>query len=446
MNIGLPKAFARLAANSVWLSLERFGTATLSLIVAAMVARYLGPADFGKLAYAFSIAAMFAVLGHLGMEGIIVRELKSDPQKITETLGTVFGLKLVAYSIAALCLLLFAFLTPGHDREDQYIFLFSSIFIAASALNFISSWFLSRLEGRTIALTHLAGTITSLCFKVALIFAGASVIWFGAANMLSIFVAAALMFIAFKRQDGPAISKWSFSSERARKLLSEGGIVFVGSIFAIIYLKIDLVMLRWLSEERVVGEYAVAAQISEAAYIIPSAIVASVFPRLIEIKETRPVDYEWRFQQVFDTLFLASLGVVAGVYLFGGWLLGHLFGSAYSASSTILLVHILAAPFIFMRYAFSRWILIEHVAIYSVLTQGAGAFLNVFLNLILIPQMGGIGAAIATVVSYVTASYLSLAIWSRTRPIFIKMSRSLFRPISAVQRVLHSRSNTNGQA
>jgi len=428
--------YAKFVANAAWLTVGRVATAVLALLITAMVARYLGPIDFGKLAYAFSIAAIFAIVGHLGLDGLVVRELKSAPQTASITLGTVVGLKLVAFGTAAVLLLLFVHIVPGHDDTDRAIFAFAAAFVALSALNTLSNWFHSRVEGRVLALTHLAGIVSSSAFKVALVFFGAGAIWFGAANVVTTAVAVGLMFIVFRRSGGPTVTSWRFSGKAARRLLSEGGIVFIGSIFAIIYLKIDLAMLRWLSEPKVVGEYAVAAQMSEAAYIIPSAIVASVFPRLIELKDSSPDDYEWRFQQVFDTLLLASIAVVAGVYLFGGFVLDILFGEAYSGSSVILLIHILAAPFIFMRYAFSRWILIERVAIFSLLTQGSGAFLNVALNLVLIPNMAGVGAAIATVVSYCTASYLSLVLWERTRPVFYKMSRALFMPWAAAARVL----------
>lgn len=432
----IPNQYAKFAANSLWLIFEQVSTALLAVLVAALVARYLGPVDFGKVAYAYSMAAMFAIIGQLGLDGLVVRELKSAPDKAGITLGTVMAMKLAAFGLAAVLLIAFVFLVPGHDEVDQGLFVFAAVFVVLSSMNTLTAWFHSRVEGRVISLTHLAGTLSGSGLKVALVFLGAGVVWFAAANVLAVTVSVALMLLAFNRSGGPPMTQWRFSSEKARQLMSEGGLVLIGSIFAIIYLKIDLAMLRWMTDQKVVGEYAVASQLSEAAYIIPAAIVASVFPRLVELKDSNPSSYEWRFQQLLDTLLLASLGVLVGVYLFGGLLLDVLFGESYAGSTPILLIHILAAPFIYMRYAFSRWILIERVAVFSILTQGAGVILNVALNLVLIPHMAGQGAAIATVISYAAASYLSLAIWDRTRPVFFKMSRSLFTPWAALGRVL----------
>ena len=93
----------------------------------------------------------------------------------------------------------------------------------------------------------------------------------------------------------------------------------------------------------------------------------------------------------------------------------------------------------FRWVGFSCWILIERVVIFSLLPQDTSALANVALNLALIPQMAGQGAAIATVVSYIAASYLSLAFWDRTRPVFTMMSRSLFMPWRAATRVIGGR-------
>ena len=58
--------------------------------------------------------------------------------------------------------------------------------------------------------------------------------------------------------------------------------------------------------------------------------------------------------------------------------------------------------------------------------QGAGALVNVLLNYLLIPEFGGQGAAYATLISYAFASFFSLLIFSKTRPIFIMMLKSIF--------------------
>lgn len=102
------------------------------------------------------------------------------------------------------------------------------------------------------------------------------------------------------------------------------------------------------------------------------------------------------------------------------------FGDVYIKSSSVLVIHIWAAIFIFMRAAFSKWILIESVLVFSLITQGSGAVLNVLLNYFLIPKYGVVGAAYATLASYAMASFISLIFYKKTRPVFFMMCKSLF--------------------
>jgi O-antigen/teichoic acid export membrane protein len=82
-----------------------------------------------------------------------------------------------------------------------------------------------------------------------------------------------------------------------------------------------------------------------------------------------------------------------------------------------------------MRAVLSRWLLVEDLVRFSLVTHAAGAVLNVALNLVLIPRYGGLGAAAATVASYATASWGALFFATRTRPIGIMMAKSLLLPL-----------------
>jgi O-antigen/teichoic acid export membrane protein len=193
-------------------------------------------------------------------------------------------------------------------------------------------------------------------------------------------------------------------------------------------LKVDQIMLKWMSGNRDVGYYAVAVTLSEAWYFIATAIVTSVFPSLIEDRKANRAVYQKRLQKIFDILFLLALAVAVIVTIFSRLLVKTLYGDVYLYSANILTIHVWAGLFAFMRQLFSRWLIMEGLLKYSLFSHGFGAFLNVILNALLIPRLGGIGAAIATLFSYAGSSYLALFLSRPTRPIAYMMSRSLFSP------------------
>lgn len=185
-------------------------------------------------------------------------------------------------------------------------------------------------------------------------------------------------------------------------------------------------MLKWMIGLEELSQYVLSSNIIEAWLLVPLAISASIFPALIKLRENQPEQFTRRLQQLFDILFIIALLGVLIVYLIGGPVLDLLLGQSYSGTLPILKIHIIAAVFMFLRTALSRWIVIENVFVFSLITQGLGALTNIILNLILIPQFAGIGAAVATLLAYIMASYLSLIFAAKTRPLFIVMSKAMF--------------------
>ena len=425
-----------LASNSGWLVGEKVFTGMLTILVAAVVARYLGPEKYGLLSYTFAVAGLFAVLGELGLDGLVVRELVAKPKQQPSILGTVTGLKFLSYGTVSLVLAAFGFWTSGGSKVEQLLFAFAAIFVILQSLSAPLFWFHSRVEGRYVSISNTAGSVASNGFRILLVTGGASLLWFGSAYILTAVVMLTFAFGLFKFRGGPPLRSWHFDLKIALSLLRESGLIFVGSISAVIFLKIDQVMLRWMMGIDVVGTYAVASQLSEAFYIIPTAIAASVFPRLIALKSSGKEDFERGLQSILNINSLISQTIVILILIFSGIIISILFGSQYYDSIIILQIHILAAPFIFSRICISRWVLIEKKYKLYTVYQLLGALLNILLNYFMIPHLGAKGAAIATVISYCFAGYIGMVLHKETRGVFRMATTSflfpwmlLFRPM-----------------
>lgn len=423
------RRFSKYIHNSAWIVGEKAAGLGLAFVATVFVARYLGPEQFGSLAYALSLASIFAAAGHMGLSGLVVRDIVKYPDWRQETLGTTAALKFTGLALGYVALVGYAYFFEGPDSIE-----FTLIFISGAALllkpaEVFEFWFQAFVQARYISVARLVSHIVSASFRLILVVSGAGLVMFALTPVLQGLVVLALLLLFFRSKSEIGVSQLRFEWTRARSLISQGWIVFLGSLFAIIYLKIDQVMLRWLAGPAAVGEYAVAAQFSEALYFLPVAIVASLFPKLIELRQESEARFYSRLQQVFDLLFLSGLAVAVTISFVAGWMVVCLFGDAYSGSVGILVIHVWSAIFVFMRAAVSKWILIEGALYFSLLTQGFGAFSNVVLNYLWIPKYGGIGAAYATLCSYAIASFISLLIYRRTRRVFWLMCLAIASPV-----------------
>lgn len=427
--------------NSAWLMADSLLTNFVALLVLMAVARYYGAAQYGAYAYVFAIAQLFAVIGQMGLDGLLTRDLVDHPNDHPRVLGTAGGLRFAGYLLGAIGCLAYGLLLPEHSIIEKWLFFSAFLFIVFTPGQMIlDNWFRSRLEARYSSMARMTGTIAGGGMKLGIILIGGSVIAVGFAQAATVALIAAILLPLYLRRGGPAPHRWTFDGAKAKKMLSECWLVFAGSALALIYLKLDQVMLRWWEGPEIVGIYSVAARISEVFYFIPAALVTSFFPRLITLHKQSRTVFDERFQSILALLALLGYVIMAGVFLLGPTLILYAFGKEYAAAGPVLMVHVCSMPFIFMRYAFSRWMLVERYNIFSVISQGLGALANVVLNIILIPRYGMMGSAIATLISYAAASYFSLLVSARTRPVFVMMTRALLMPWAALTTIRALRS------
>jgi O-antigen/teichoic acid export membrane protein len=415
--------------NTSWMMGEKLISLGVGFFITVLVARYLGPERYGILAYALSLTALFSSAGHMGLGGLVIREIVKKPDSRAETLGTSLVLKLFGYLGGFVALFIYALIFEKRQSLDYWILLVVASSLLFKPFDIIDFWFQAYIQAKYTAIARSASLLITAGFKVLLVLVSAELLFFAIANLLQSILAAWFLLLLFRTNADIPITTWSVNFARARALLSQGWVIFLGAIFATIYLKIDQIMLKWFVGAKEVGIYSVAATLSETWYFVPTAIVVSLFPKLIELKETDPERFDQRLQQIFELLFVLALSVAIFMSFMGAHLIKLFFGQQYLASAPILAIHIWAALFIFMRAAFSKWILIEDALMFSLITQGLGALANVGLNLLLIPRYGGYGAAIATLLSYATASYFSLFFYKKSRPVFWMMSKAILSPV-----------------
>ena len=102
-----------------------------------------------------------------------------------------------------------------------------------------------------------------------------------------------------------------------------------------------------------------------------------------------------------------------------------MFNPEYAAASPVLSIHVWGSVFVFLGVASGQVLIAEGFNKLAFIRTGIDALINIALNFILIPKMGMMGTAIATVIAYFSASFFILFI-PKTRPQGIMMLKSLF--------------------
>jgi len=414
----------KILTNTVWLFADRILRMGFGLVVGVWVARYLGPEQFGLFSYVLAFVALFGVFATLGLDDIVVRDIVRNPSDKDEILGATFSLKLLGGLVGILLTTAGILLLRPNDRLTH-----SMVAIIASGLIFqsfdtISFWFQSQVQIKYVVYAKNGAFILISLAKVGLILSHASLIAFAWAALAEIILGAVGLTLAYGA-NGHLVRAWRGSIARARSLLTDSWPLILAGLAIVVYMKIDQIMLGEMLGNQAVGLYSAATRISEIWYFIPVAIVSSASPSIVEAKAISDSLYYQKVDKLFRLMAVLAFSIVIPMTFFSGHIIDLLYGPEFAGAGSVLAIHIWAAVFVFLGVAQGPWTVNEGLMKLSLQRTVIGAVANVVLNLLLIPRIGVVGAAISTLIAQALSSCILNRFDRRTRRIFTLQMRAL---------------------
>jgi len=409
--------------NTSWLFAEKILRMTVGLFVGAWVARYLGTEQFGLLNYVLSFVGLFAVIGTLGLDNIVIRELVKNEINPDLLLGTAFWLKLTGAFVVIGILAIAINFTSNDTYINTFVFIIGSTTIFQS-FNVIDFYFQSKVLSRYVVYANIFSFSVSSVLKIFLILLKAPLIAFISVILLDSFVLSC-GFVYYYNKNNLSLKYWKPSKITAMNLLKDSWPLIISGVVIAVYMKIDQIMIKEIIGNEAVGQYAAAVKLSEIWYFIPMVISASLFPAIINAKKQGEKFYNLRLQKLYDLMAYLAIGIAIPVFFISDWVVNLLYGNQYFMSGSILKIHIWAGIFVFLGVASAKWLVNENLQKYAMINTLIGALVNIVLNYILIHKTGVIGAAWSTLIAYFLASYFCLILFKKTRPNFYSLSKSL---------------------
>jgi len=389
--------FQKYFRNMGWSFSGQFLSLVMSFFVGALVARHLGPEQYGVLNYAISFVTIFVFIASFGVDNILVRELIKLKDKKDSVLNTAFVLKLFGAFLVIILTFLFSVLLKNSTYTTVLIFIYS-IHLIFLSINVISSYFQSVVKHKYIFLAQSISTIAVSLLKVYMVYQGFGTGWFIMALVLEVAIFSFILLRAFSKND--LSLKFSFDLGLTKKLLADSWPFILSTGFYLIYTKIDQVIIGKMVDIRALGIYSAGARLAELWYFVPGIICAAMFPAIMNASLTDKVLYKKRLKKMFIFVTSISLFFALMQLLFAKHIILFLFGQAYLDATAILKVYTWAGVVVSSIIMFQQYLIIENKTKTLIISSFVGAFANVILNLIFIPKFGIIGSAWATLISY----------------------------------------------
>lgn len=417
------EGFQRYFKNTSWLFLEKALRLVSGLVVGVLVARYLGPEQFGILNYAMSFVAIFLVFSSLGLDSIVVKFVVAKSEDPNVIMGTAFLLRLMASVIVFIAVIVAVLINKNPPDQNLII-----IIIAAAAFfqSFfvIDYYFQAVVEARYIVYANIISLVLTALFKIYLIFTGGALMYFALAFTLeAMFVSFGLLYFYFFRDLNPF--RWKFDLSFAKTLLKQSWPLILAGVVITVYMKVDQIMIKTMLSAEANGNYAAAVRISETWYFIPMVICSSLFPAIINAKSRGAKLYHQRLQDLFDLMVGIALLVAIPITFISEPLILILFGEDYREAASVLTIHVWAGVFVTLGVSSSLWLVNENLQRLSFYRSLIGVIVNIILNFLFIPRYGIQGAAFTTLFSQFAATYLFDLFHPKTRHNFVMKTKAI---------------------
>jgi len=390
--------FKKYFKNTGWMFFAKVASMLVSFIATSYIARNLGPTNYGELSYAISFVSIFSFIAALGIDQILYRDLIKYPEKVNDYMGSAIILRTITSAIAIALCLLFAFVLSPKDVSFFLIFIICISFLF-NTFQIIGLEFQAHSQAKIPSLISLGITIILNILKIVVIAFDKGVIYLALILLLESILYAVGLFI-YRTKIYGSTREWRFNKGIAKDILSNSWPLIFSSAFAIIYARIDQIMIKNMLGAESVGLYDAAVRLSEVWYFIPTLVISSLFPAIVNAHKTSLAQYYSRSRKLILFLFLFSSGTALLTYVFAPYIVYIVFGTGFLGAVPLLKIYIWSNIATALNAFTLNYLVIENKRKTIFISSFVGMALNVILNIILIPQYGSVGSAIATLISY----------------------------------------------
>lgn len=393
-------AVARLAAQ-VWAKL-------LSFLLAPMVVRYAGAAALGRYILVLTVAGIAGAISDLGLGLYLTRETAqaADGARRRRLVGEVLRLKLVASGLTCAGLVALSPLLPLPPTTRRWVPLGALALIPDAALGTTMAYLNGRrrmdLSSGLLALVRTAAAVAGW---IALWsgFGVPAVLWASVgANVLG----AVAGWWLLRRSEGQldlGRAQHRGMLRAARRHLGESVPFALTGIFAMLYTRVDHLLLGGWYGEMTVGTYGAAYRLWEAAGLLPASLLDALFPEFSRIAaSTNGAKRLRRLVRWAAPAMGAAGAVLAAIGMaVAGWLLPAIYGADGASPAAVqtfrLLVGAIPAVFLYLMGGHLLNALGRQRRVTA--SMLAIALVNGAINLALIPRYAHLGASATMLLS-----------------------------------------------
>jgi len=400
----------------------------LAVILSIYIARTLGQTLFGTYSFVITFVALYSVFFDLGYETLLIKEVAKDKSHANRFLNNVIIIRVVLATIIFSSIIIIINVLNFPDTIKNLIYIFGIAQVITSLSNIFKVTFRAFEKMHLEAIITIIISIIKCSLGLIVIFLGYGILTLAFVFLYIAIVDIIINLIVCEKK----IVRTTFQFDRLffRQTITKALALGTVTIFALIYVRIDTVMLEFMKGSAVVGWYNAAYNLILGFNPVPVLFMNALLPLMAYTYVKSNNSLRYIYEKSFKFLLIFGLPLTIGIFLLSDKFIILIYGKNYLNSIGAL--QILSFDILLKFLYLCLWfVLISADQQYKLaFCAGGGAILNITLNLFLIPQYSLVGASIATIITetYILLIYLYLAHRSNLK---IPLKKIIFKPVVA---------------
>jgi O-antigen/teichoic acid export membrane protein len=426
----------RVARNTAYLALADVAGKVMVFFFYVLAARHLGVEKYGVLSFALAFTTMLGVLTDLGLGTIATREIARNPGQAQSQFSSALTIRLVASALVAVIVVALVNLLgyPGTTVRVVYI---CSVCVVTNA---VTSLFCAVFQGfermGLLALNRISQT--------AVLVVGAFLLLHGPAvteRYAVLYVVAAVVSVLLAGINAaPRLVrlKLSFDVGHWWRLLRASTPIGLATVFTMFYYWVGTTMLSKMAGDAAVGSYSAAYRVANGLAFVGFAFSGAVYPLFSRLVASSSERLARALELSVKYMVMLALPVAAFGTVFATSVVLLLYGRVYYGAVPVLRLLVWWGAFASVNSLLSNYLISRGRSGVVTAQTGVSLAVNLGLNLVLIPVLGGLGAALSIVASetiglvYLAASHSRVPQHVQARSVFGGVLRVLVALVAAL--------------
>ncbi len=368
----------------------------IGLATAFVLSRYLGVEGFGQFNYIFAFFYFFLSINDFGVNVIVVREASQNRERSGEIIGAMLSFKLLLAVVSVLLAWTTIWLMDFSEELRNALFLYALI-LPVIALQLPAVIFQVALKMEYPSLIGIFNRVLGFLLLMIAVWMGYGLTALVAALLLTE-VGYLLVLLKYARLFVRPI--WRCDLMLWKEVLRSSIPLGIAGLFAALINRVDFIMLERMTDMHQVGLYSAAYKVTSLLEAFPLMVMGTIYPLMSRYANEDLGKLRVLYKKSVLCLGIAAVPLGISITLFAPFIVRFLFGAQFAGADQGLMVLVWSTVFLYLALGGGNLLISVGKEKVSLFILASGAFINIGLNLLWIPTMGFVGAALSTAITF----------------------------------------------